>query len=115
MIEQDINQIELDIETARKAIKKMEALDRLFRNKDFKDVISEGYFKDEASRCVLLKGDLNVNEETRDHCDRMINGIGLLRGYFQQVNYFGQQAKAAMEDYEETREELLQEQLTGGE
>lgn len=115
MIEQDIEQVSLDIDHAKEAIHKMEALDRLYKNKDFKEVISEGYFKDEASRCVLLKGDLNVNEETRDHCDRMINGIGLLRGYFQQVNFFGQQAKAAMEDYESTREELLQEQLTGGE
>ena len=115
MIDQDIQQVEIDIEKARAAIQKMEALDRLYNNRDFKELITDGYFIKEASRCVLLKGDLNINEETRDHCDRMINGIGLLRGYFQQVNYFGQQAQAAMEDYEEAREELLQEQLTGGE
>ena len=115
MIEQDIQQLEIDIDQARAALQKMEALERLFNNRDFKELITEGYFVQEASRCVLLKGDLNVTDETRDHCDRMINGIGLLRGYFQQVNYFGQQAQAAMEDYEDTREELLQEQLTGGE
>lgn len=115
MIEHDIQQVEIDIDHARKAIKKMEALDRLYRNKDFQEVVAEGYFKDEASRLVLLKGDVNINDESERHCEKMINGIGCLRAYFQMVNHFGSQAQAAMEDYENTREELLQEQLTGGE
>lgn len=115
MIEQDIKQVDLDIERARAAIQKMEALDRLYHNRDFKEIVTDGYFQKEASRLVLLKGDVNINEESERHCDKMINGIGCLRAYFQMVNHFGQQAQAAMEDYEETRQELLQEQLTGGE
>jgi hypothetical protein len=114
MIEHDIQQVEVDIDYAREAIQKMEALDRLYHNKDFKEVVTDGYFQKEASRLVLLKGDVNIDEKSERHCEKMINGIGCLRAYFQMVNHFGQQALAAMEDYEETREELLQEQLTGG-
>jgi hypothetical protein len=114
-LEQKIEQVEIHIDAARKAVKKMEALDRLYRNKDFKEIITEGYFKDEASRLVLLKGDVNINEESEKHCEKMINGIGCLRAYFQMVNHFGDQALKAMEDDERTREELLTEQLGGGE
>jgi len=115
MIEHDLKQLEVDVNVARAAIDKMHALDRLYNNKDFQAVIADGYFKDEASRLVLLKGDININEEAEAHCLKMINGIGCLRAYFQMINHFGQQAEVAMEDYEETRQELLQEQLTGGE
>jgi hypothetical protein len=112
-IEQDIQHIEISLEHAKKAIEKGEALARLYRNKDFQQIIVEGYFKDEASRLVLLKGDLNIDEEAERHCDKMINGVGCLRGYFQMVNHFADQAEAAVEADQQTREELLQEQLTG--
>ena len=113
-IERDIQQVEVSLEHAQKAVAKGEALARLYQNKDFQQIIIEGYFKDEASRLVLLKGDLNLNEEAERHCDKMINGVGCLRGYFQMVNHFADQAEAAMEADQQTREELLQEQLQGG-
>ena len=113
-IEQQIEQVEISLENAKKAVAKAEALARLYKNKDFQDIIVNGYFKDEASRLVLLKGDLNINAEAEGHCDKMINGIGCLRGYFQMVNHFGDQAEIAMEQDQQTREELLQEQLNGG-
>lgn len=114
-IEQQIEQVEISLENAKKAIHKMETLDRLYRNKDFQEVILEGYFKDEASRLVLLKGDVNIMDDQERHCEKMINGIGCLRAYFQMVNHFGTQAEKAMEDDQATREELLAEQLGGGE
>ncbi len=114
-IERQIEQVEISLEHARKAIEKMEALDRLYHSKDFQNVVIDGYFKDEASRLVLLRGDVNINEETENHCDKMINGIGCLRAYFQMVNHFGQQAEKAIEDDQQTREELLAEQLGGSE
>lgn len=113
-IEQQIEQIEISLEHAKKAIARMEALDRLYKNKDFQQIITEGYFRDEASRLVLLKGDVNINDEAERHCEKMINGIGCLRAYFQMVNHFGDQAQKALEDDHRTREELLAEQLAGG-
>jgi hypothetical protein len=115
MIEQQIEQIEIQLEHAKKAIDKMEALDRLSHNKDFKEVIIQGYFKDEASRLTLLKGDVNIDEDTEKHCEKMINGIGCLYSYFQMVKHFGEQAEKAIEDDKNTREELLAEQLEGNE
>lgn len=112
-IEQQINDVEVTLEKAKAAVEKADALDRLYRNKDFQSVILDGYFKDEASRLVLLKGDLNINAEAEQHCDKMINGVGCLRAYFQMVNHFSDQAKMAIEEDQETREALLQEQLGG--
>jgi len=113
-IEQQIEEVRINIEAATAAIDKKKALDRLYHNKDFQSIIVQGYFKDEASRLVLLKGDLNITQESEDHCDKMINGIGCLRAYFQIVNHFGDQAEKAIEEDRQTREELLAEQLNGG-
>ena len=115
MIEQDLKELELSIEHATKAIDQMKALDRLYHNKDFQSIIVDGYFKDEASRLVLLKGDVNIEPESEAHCDKMINGIGCLRAYFQIVNHFGTAAQAAIEEDRNTRQELLQTQLAGDE
>lgn len=114
-IENDIQRLDVDIETAKQAIARMDALERLYNNKDFKEIILDGYFMKEASRLVLLRGDINISPEDERDCDKMINGVGCLRRFFQLVNTFGMQAKAGMEEYENTREELLAEQLTGGE
>jgi len=48
MVDQQIEQIELSIEAAKANVEKMEALLRLIDNKDFKKIIDDGYFKDEA-------------------------------------------------------------------
>lgn len=110
-IEQEIEQVEISLQQAKEQIERAEALDRLHQNKDFRKMILEGYFKEEASRLVLLKGDINLSKEAEEHCDKMINGIGVLRAYFQTVYHFGNMAEKAIADHEAAREELLQEQL----
>ena len=114
-IENDIEQLELSMENARHAIDMVKALERLRSNKDFEKIISNGYFKEEASRVVLLRGDLNATDEMERHCDKQINGIGVLRSYFQKIQYLGSMAEKALAEHQETREELLREQLEGGE
>lgn len=114
-IEQQIEQVEIGIEEAKHAIEMLKTLNRLQAHPDFQKIITEGYFKEEASRVVLLRGDLNADEEIEKHCDKQINGIGVLRGYFQKIRHYGSMAEKALADHQETREELLREQLEGGE
>lgn len=113
-IEQEIQQLEISMDEARHAIDMLKTLERLADNKDFQKVITEGFFKEEASRVVLLRGDLNATEEIERHCDKQINGIGILRGYFQKIRYLGNMAEKSLAEHQETREELLREQLEGG-
>ena len=80
---QQIEQIELSIENAKKRIDDAAALDRLYKSPDFKQIFLDGYFRDEASRTVLLKADPNMQgkREQKD-CNNVILAIGMLRQYF---------------------------------
>ena len=103
--------IETEIETLKSFIKRKEVLDRLRKNKDFQEIIMEGYFEKESKRLVMLKGDVNSDKETEEDCDKLIVGVGSLHRYFQTVEILGNSAKHQLEAAEQTKEELLEEQL----
>jgi len=108
----EIEQIEVSIEAARKDVDKMESLLRLVSNKDFIDVIDEGYFMDEASRLVILKADPSMADDgSQKIIDHGIIAIGNVRQYLQKVMQVGRMAQQGIKEDEETRQELLAEEL----
>jgi len=110
MIEQQIEEIEVSIAAAKEHIAKMEALFRLTENKDFKEIIDDGYFVKEASRVVLLKADPEMQDEKyQKQLNDSIIAIGVLRQYFRSVIQLGRMAERSIEDDENTRQELLAE------
>jgi hypothetical protein len=112
MSEHDLDTIDISIQQAKDTIEAMEALKRLGTNKDFKKIILEGYFENEASRTVLLKADPSLSKpEDQVMLDHSIIAIGQLRQYFLMINAMGQQALKAKEYDEETRQELLAEAI----
>lgn len=109
-IEEQIEQIDISMEHAKTNINMMDALNKLTTNKDFKKVILEGYFKDEASRLVLLKADNSMQgEQEQTTIDKSIIAVGYLRQYFSTIMQIGSMAERALKDDEITREELLTE------
>ena len=54
---EDIERMELSIEVAEKAVAFGDKVQRLINNKDFQEVIDEGYLKEEAARLTSLIGD----------------------------------------------------------
>lgn len=110
MIEQQIEEIEVSIAAAKSQVAKMDALLRLTENKDFKEIIDDGYFIKEASRVVLLKADPEMQDaKFQKQLDDSIIAIGVLRQYFRSVIQLGRMAQRSIEDDEKTREELLAE------
>ena len=106
-----VQQIELSIEHANKAIAKMEAMERLFDNPDFNTVVLEGYYVQEASRAVMLKGDPNVQGQAeQDQIDNIITGIGAFRQYVNTLVQMGMMAKNAVEDDRAALAEIRSEQ-----
>lgn len=89
---------------AELTIEKRDALLRLFAHKDFKAVISEGYFKDEAVRLVEAKGNpMMADEADQAAILKDIDGIGSLRCYFHATKHAGDMAEKALEDEEADR------------
>ena len=108
--------IELNMEDAQASINLADALDRLSSNKDFREVVLEGYFREEAVRLVHLKGAAGARDpQVQTDIDKEIGAIGCLRNYFgllQQKREWAKQAieagreELAMLEEEEAEEEV---------
>lgn len=107
-----IKEIELNIKQAQKIVEQGNALERLRSNSDFKKIISEGYFEQEAIRLVHLKADQNMQSESHQKSIiAQMDAIGALNQYFQTVFHRASLAGKAIEADEQTREELLAEDI----
>ena len=103
-----IQEIELNIQQAKKIVDLGDAMTRLLSNRDFKKIFLEGYFKDEAVRLVHLKADFNMQEPERQaNLIRMIDAIGITEQYCRTITMQADMANKAMQADEETRDELL--------
>ena len=110
--EEQLHKIEISLENAKKAIEVANALQRLHENPDFKRVILQDYLKDEASRSVMLKADPSMaTVEKQKNVDDIITSIGGLYNYFGKVYRLGDMSIRALEADQNTKEEILEEQL----
>lgn len=108
--EQQIHQVELTIEEAKKQINKMNALIRLTNNKDYKEIFMEGFFKEYAVNQVMLRADPSQQSDAdQETLLKNIDSISRLWMHLNSVITMGRRAEEAMEDYENTRQELLEE------
>ena len=109
---EDLHKIEISIEQAKASIKRQECLERLEKNQDFKEIISEGFLEKHAVRQVMLKSHPGLQDESQQKIiQNQIDAIGGLKQYLINVFTEGMNAKQALEADEKTREELLAEEL----
>jgi len=109
--EEELQQLESDMEDAKHFIDIKDCTIKLFKNKEFKKVVLDYYFKEEAARLVMAKSS-NLNEEQKKMIDSMMYGIGALSNFFDSVLTRGTQAEQAFKDDELARTEMLQEDLS---
>ena len=108
--QQDIIEIEVSMEDAKHAIELAEKLEKLMNNKQFKEVILEEYFKNEAVRLVGLKADPNCQTpEWKQNIENSLMAISELRMFFMKIRWQANQAEAALEDAKNAHAELLAE------
>tara|TARA_R110002049_G_scaffold163137_2_gene328957 strand:- start:756 stop:1085 length:330 start_codon:yes stop_codon:yes gene_type:complete len=97
--------LNLTLEQANKAIERNAALVRLYQNKDFQNAVLEGYFKDEAVRLVLAKGNPSMDApEQQAAIVRDIDGIGSLASYFTAIRHEAAMSEKALKDADEDRQ-----------
>ena len=106
----DIQAVELNIKRAKELIDLGTALDHLRSNRDFKKVIIDGYFSDEAVRLVHLKGDPSMQgESSQTSIIKQMDSIASLYQYFFTIDMRASSAARSVESDEETLSELLAE------
>lgn len=113
--EEQIEFVQLSLEEAMHVVEVGEAIERLKKNKDFKLVIHEGYFRDEASRLVMLTADSTLSAEQKEATWGAIRGIGEFRSYLMAKAQQAVVAEKEILDYKETLGELRSEDAEGAE
>lgn len=94
---EQVRNIDLEISEAERAIKLCDAFERLQNNEDFKTVIEEAYFKEEASNVVLAKAVPHMRDAARQAVfDNRIVGIGEFRQWLSELVASGQMARKAL-------------------
>lgn len=85
-----------------------EALERLYLNKDFKEVVLKAYFEKEPIRLVFLKGDPDMQSfERKESIDNQMNSISHLFQFFSMITNAGNMAAKDIEINEDTRNDLI--------
>mgnify|MGYP003665536691 FL=1 len=110
-IEEQLEELEHNMNDAKQFIDIKNSTLKLFKNREFKKVVLDYYFKEEAARLVMAKAS-NLNDEQQKLIDNMIYGIGALSNFFDSVLTRGLQAEQAYKDDENARTEILQEDLS---
>ena len=109
----ELQQLESNIKLAQKIVDMGDALDRLRNNRDFKKVIGEGYFEQEAIRLVHLMSDGNMQSpEIQQSIHKQMIAVGMFREFLETLTTRANMARRAVEVDEATRDEILAE---GGE
>ena len=106
----DLEQVEIQIDMAQKLRKMRDNCVKLTASEPWKDVIDNGYFKEEAARLVMAKS-ASLTPEQMKIIDNMQYGIGALANYIESVMRRGAEMDQAIGDHEETREEILAEEI----
>lgn len=108
----ELQQLEASIKQSDELIELGNCLERLRNNRDFKKIIIEGYFEQEAVRLVHLKADNNMQSvESQKSIVAQMDAIGNLSQYFATLQFKAGMAHKAKASDEEMRDELLAEGL----
>lgn len=116
-ITNDILEVETNMENLKKSIRRAELLKTLEQNAAWKELITEGYLRDEPARIVKLTGDIQMRmagDVQMDWLKDMLTGIGAFDQYMNFIEQAGHAAQAQMEANQETHAELLKEQMDEG-
>lgn len=111
MSQHDIEQVELTIAEAKKIVDRGKMAEKLSRNPDFKKLVMDGYFVDEAARLVHLSHDPSLPENIRNTVLRDMAGPAAFKRYMSALVLMGQNAEREILEHEETLEELREEEL----
>ena len=112
-LNEQIHHVELSLDQAKRIAEFGEAIKRLERNPDFKKVIFDGYFTDEARRLVFLTADTTLTDAQNNNTLYAIRAIGELRGFLMAKKTEADIAAKEINDHSETLEELRQEDANG--
>lgn len=108
--QQFIASLEASIERSEADREFGKAIDRLYRNPDFKTVILKGYLEQEAIRLVHCRTDPNMQKaDQQADLIRQIDGVACFKDFLRTKLMLADQAGRSIEEAQEMRTALLEE------
>lgn len=105
-----IEKLEMSLEVARDVARKGRLALSLADVPAFKELVLDGYFRDEAARLARISSDPRWDEEQRANILRDMSGVGAFQRYLQQITRLGDQAEREIETFEDTLNEMRAEE-----
>ena len=116
-VDQQLDGVQLSIDEAKEKIERSKALRRLEKNKDFQFLFLNGLMEKDAIRQVMLLASPGLKAPgdgptvARAGIQARMEMIGELYNWCRLTHLEGENARGALEEHEQTRQELLAEQL----
>lgn len=108
--EYKLQQLEINVQNSKKQLELGEALKRLSQNRDFKRLILDDYFREEAIRLVSLRGDPEFQTpEKQAHILAQIDAQSMFQKYLRTISWQAERAKDSILADENTAEEIRRE------
>lgn len=105
MSQRDVQQIQIQIDTARELLKDSEALDRLYKNKDFIRLIEKKYLQAEPVRITHLMADPAFNSDAkREDLTRQLSAVAHFLGFLREINRVGEHLRDEVKNFEDEQE-----------
>lgn len=101
----DLIQLEQQLSTAKFLIERRDAALRLAKNKDFKRLVVDEYFTQEAARLIIASGDPNLTLQQREDFVAMGQAIGHFKRY---MSFIVTEANVAERDVPNIEEALIE-------
>lgn len=112
MLDNQIEEIELSIEEAKKMVAVRDSLYKLMNNRDWRKIIEERYLKDEAVRLTGLVGDNSPRVlEMREEIIISLQGISKFRQFLQDTIRMGDMAENSIIENEEILDDMRNEEI----
>jgi len=108
--EQQLEQLEKNMVEAKKFMDVRGSYRKLVKNREFKKVILDYYFNEEAARLVTAKSS-GLDDKQEKMVDNMMYGIGALQNFFESVEMRGNQAEQAYKEDEDSKTDIIAEGL----
>ena len=116
-VDQQLDAVEVSIDEAKEKIARSEALRRLEKNKDFQMLFLNGLMEKDAVRQVMLLASPGLKAPgegatvAKAGIQARIDMIGELYNWCRWTHMEADSMRGALEEHEQTRQELLAEQL----
>ena len=105
----DIEELEVSLDYVKSLVEKRDQALKLTSNREYKKLVLEGYFKEEASRLALLTADPSLRPEMREDVFLSLQGISKMNEYMRYIIIQGNQAESELKEYEEALDEAREE------